>query len=126
MTICLNVTVAGFLGRNAFALSNSAEISASVTLIGTILPSCWSFRMTRSRVSCRRNCSMRYLRYSSGEPSPAFWSSARNCVVILELRAHVLHLAIDLRRNVRVGDRDLEVLRLLNDQLVLNHVVEDE
>ena len=39
MTICLNVTVAGFFGMNSFAFSNSAEISASVTLIGTILPS---------------------------------------------------------------------------------------
>ena len=125
MTICLNVTVAGFFGRNSFAFSNSAEISASVTFTGTILPSCVSLRITRSRVSCRRNCSIRYLRYSSGVPSPAF------CELGAELRLVRLKFArtsltgVDLRRDVRVGDRDLEILRLLNEQLVLDHVVQD-
>src|SRR5262249_7725568 len=44
--------------------------------------------------------------------------------VVLEHRARFSQLAIDLRRDVGVRDRDLEILRLLNDQLVPNHVVE--
>ena len=64
------------------------------------------------------------LRYSSGVPSDACASAVPILRLRRELGARLAHLTVDHLRHVGVGDFDLEVGRLLDQQLLLDHVVE--